>query len=75
MFELLKLGLRAGIEVLDVESAWDPLLTAELLDHAETVHPSTMILGSHHVVGHEVSMPEAVDLFKNCALDGCAHGA
>jgi len=27
------------------------------------------------VVGHEVSMPEAVDLFKNCALDGCAHGA
>jgi shikimate-5-dehydrogenase/3-dehydroquinate dehydratase type I len=75
MFELLKLGLRGGVEVLDVESAWDPTLTANLLDQAEATYPSTMILGSHHVVGEEVSTAEAVKLFRNCALDGRAHGA
>eukprot|EP00816_Leptocylindrus_hargravesii_P008455 CAMPEP_0196815552 /NCGR_PEP_ID=MMETSP1362-20130617/50470_1 /TAXON_ID=163516 /ORGANISM="Leptocylindrus danicus, Strain CCMP1856" /LENGTH=900 /DNA_ID=CAMNT_0042192547 /DNA_START=112 /DNA_END=2814 /DNA_ORIENTATION=+ len=74
MFELLMLGLRSGVEVLDVESAWDKDLTKDLLDEAEEIYGSTMILGSHHVVTDEVEDQEAIQLFKNCALDGRAHG-
>ena len=75
MFQLLKLGLRGAAEVLDVESAWDKEQTSELLDFAQTRYPSTMILGSHHVVGHEISVAEAVELFLNCGLDQRAHAA
>ncbi|CAB9528666.1 Pentafunctional AROM polypeptide [Seminavis robusta] len=74
MFELLHWGLRGGVEVLDVESAWDPVATKALLDTAEQRYAS-QILGSHHVVGTEISTPEAVQLFQQCALDGKAHGA
>lgn len=73
MFELLMLGLRSGVEVLDVESAWDKALTTELLDEAQEIYGTTMILGSHHVVPDEVDDEEAIQLFKNCALDGRAH--
>jgi pentafunctional AROM polypeptide len=74
MFELLEWGLRAGVEVLDVESAWDKDKTTALLSLAEERYAS-QILGSHHVVGKEVSPEEAVRLFQQCALDGRAHGA
>lgn len=74
MFELLKWGLRGGVEVLDVESAWDPARTAALLDVAEERY-SSQILGSHHVVGKEVEIEDAVLLFEQCALEGRAHGA
>lgn len=74
MFELLELGLRGGVEVLDVESAWDAEKTKQLLDKAEERY-SSQILGSHHVVGTEVSIEEAVMLFEQCALEGRAHGA
>ena len=74
MFQMLEWGLRGGVEVLDVESAWDSEKTAALLDRAEARY-SSQILGSHHVVGTEVSMEEAVALFEQCALDGRAHGA
>jgi shikimate-5-dehydrogenase/3-dehydroquinate dehydratase type I len=74
MFDLLHWGLRAGVEVLDVESAWDEERTDALLTRAEERY-SSQILGSHHVVGTEVSIEEAVDLFQKCALDGRAHGA
>jgi hypothetical protein len=59
MFELLEWGLRAGVEVLDVESAWDKDKTNALLSLAEERYAS-QILGSHHVVGQEVSPEEAV---------------
>jgi len=75
MLDLLGLGSRAGVEVLDVESAWDPNLVDPFLHGAVTKHPQTMILGSHHVVGEEVSTEEAIELFQKCALDGRAHGA
>jgi shikimate dehydrogenase/3-dehydroquinate dehydratase type I len=74
MFNLLDWGLRGGVEVLDVESAWDADKTNALLTKAERRYAS-QILGSHHVVGQEVSIKEAVGLFQNCALDGRAHGA
>lgn len=74
MFDLLQWGLRGGVEVLDVESAWDPERTDYLITRAEERY-SSQILGSHHVVGKEVSLEEAVELFQNCSLDGRAHGA
>jgi len=74
MFETLEWGLRGGVEVLDVESAWDIGKTSALLDLVEERY-SSQILGSHHVVGKEVSTEEAVELFQQCALNGRAHGA
>ena len=74
MFEILDWGLRGGVECLDVESAWDKEKTDALLTLAEERY-SSQILGSHHVVGTEISTEEAVDLFQQCALDGRAHGA
>jgi shikimate-5-dehydrogenase/3-dehydroquinate dehydratase type I len=74
MFDMLEWGLRGGVEVLDVESAWDKEKTESLLTKAETRYAS-QILGSHHVVGEEIATDEAVRLFQQCALDGRAHGA
>jgi pentafunctional AROM polypeptide len=74
MFDLLYWGLRGGVEVLDVESAWDAVRTNDLLTTAEQRYAS-QILGSHHVVGTEISTEEAVHLFQQCSLDGRAHGA
>lgn len=74
MFEMLEWGLRAGCEVLDVESAWDKASTDNLLALSKLRYAS-QILGSHHVVGKEVSIATAVGLFQQCALDGRAHGA
>eukprot|EP00977_Amphora_coffeiformis_P006850 scaffold1501_cov158-Amphora_coffeaeformis.AAC.5 len=74
MFELLDWGLRGGVEVLDVESAWDSGLTKNLLDKAQARY-SSQILGSHHIVGKSVSTEEAVLLFEQCALQGRAHAA
>jgi shikimate-5-dehydrogenase/3-dehydroquinate dehydratase type I len=74
MFDILDWGLRGGVEVLDVESAWDAVKTDALLTKAKKRYAS-QILGSHHVVGEEVSSEEAVGLFQQCALDGRAHGA
>eukprot|EP01082_Thalassiosira_pseudonana_P002877 g2672.t1 g2672 contig12:582655-585354(+) len=73
MFELLDLGLRSGAEVLDVESAWDAMRTDKLLTKAEQRYTS-QILGSHHVVGSEVTMDEAVQLFRQCRINNRAHG-
>lgn len=74
MFDVLEWGLRGGVEVLDVESAWDSHKTSKLLDRVEERY-SSQILGSHHVVGEEVTTEDAVLLFQQCALNGRAHGA
>jgi 3-dehydroquinate dehydratase type I len=74
MFQILQWGLRAGVEVLDVESAWDAAETKALLDKAEERY-STQILGSHHVVGTQITTEEGVELFEQCAFDGRAHAA
>lgn len=80
MYDALALGLRCGCEVLDVESAWDAdpaaaARRARLLDDARDTHGSTLLLGSHHVVGRTAAPAEAAALFEKCALDGRAHGA
>ena len=74
MFDLLDLGLRSGAEVLDVESAWDATLTDKLLSDAEEKYTS-LILGSHHVVGTQVSVDDAVGLYRQCRMNDRAHGA
>ena len=74
MFHLLEVGLRSGIEVLDVESAWDPIKTDALLSLVEDRY-ATLILGSHHRVPDEVGMEEAIGYFRQCHLNGRAHGA
>lgn len=73
MFDLLELGLRSGVEVLDVESAWDASLTDKLLSKAQKRYTS-LLLGSHHVVGSEVTPEEAVQLFRQCRMNNRAHG-
>jgi 3-dehydroquinate dehydratase type I len=73
MFDLLELGLRSGVEVLDVESAWNKSLTDKLLSKAQKRYTS-LILGSHHVVGSEVTPDEAVELFRQCRMNNRAHG-
>lgn len=74
MFDLLQLGLRGGVEVLDVESAWDEERTDGILKLVEDRY-ACQILGSHHVVGKKVTDEEAVEFYRKCALDGRAHGA
>lgn len=74
MFQMLEWGLRGGVEVLDVETAWDIEKTTSLLDMAEERY-SSQILGSHHVVGKELTTEDAVELFVQCAMSGRAHGA
>ena len=74
MYNILHLGLRAGVEVLDVESAWDEEKRNSLLNLVEDRY-ATQILGSHHVVGEQVSDVEAAKLYRKCALEGRAHGA
>jgi len=74
MFDLLQLGLRGGVEVLDVESAWDKQKTDDILSQVEDRY-ATQVLGSHHVVGKKVSDEEAIGIYRRCALNGRAHGA
>lgn len=74
MFDLLELGLRSGVECLDVESAWDPELTTKLMGEAQARYTS-LILGSHHVVGEQVEPDEAVRLYRQCRIQDRAHGA
>jgi shikimate-5-dehydrogenase/3-dehydroquinate dehydratase type I len=74
MFNILELGLRSGVEILDVESAWDEEKTDSLLKQVEDRYP-TQVLGSHHVVGETVSDEEATEFYRKCALGGRAHGA
>jgi len=74
MFKVLELGLRGGVEVLDVESSWDPVKTDKLLTMAEERYTSN-ILGSYHEVPDAVSTERAVELYHQCTLNGRAHGA
>ena len=74
MFRVLELGLRGGVEVLDVESSWDPTQTDRLLTMAEERYTSN-ILGSYHEVPDAVTTERAVELYHQCTLQGRAHGA
>jgi 3-dehydroquinate dehydratase type I len=74
MTKSLQWGLRAGVEVLDVESAW-PDLVETIFQWVTTRNYASQILGSHHVVGGPtIELDEAVTLFQQCELNGRAHG-
>jgi len=75
MFDMLYMGLRTCVEVLDVESAWDKEKTNKLLKEARDNYAPTSILGSHHVVNKAVTTEEAVDIYHQCTLDGQVDGA
>lgn len=72
MKQMLQWGLRSGVEILDVESAWEGM--EQVLDVVETSYKS-QILGSHHVVGETTDLITAVTYFQQCEMKGRAHGA
>jgi len=74
MFDLLRLGLRSAMEVLDIESAWNYNEQCALLDSIDDHYP-TQVLGSHHIVNQQVNTEEAVTLFRKCSLNSRAHAA
>ena len=74
MFKMLYIGLRSGVEVLDIESAWDKAKTRQLLDESHENYAATSLLGSHHVVGKAVTDSEATDIYHQCSLGDEAHG-
>ncbi|GAB5033332.1 3-phosphoshikimate 1-carboxyvinyltransferase [Nannochloropsis oceanica] len=71
IFKLLGLGLRAGVEVLDVEACWDRKIRSHLLDAAwRSYRGTTRLLGSYHVVGRSTTDQEALRIFQECFHDG-----
>lgn len=71
IFDLLALGLRAGVEVLDVEACWDRKARESLLTEAwRGYRGTTRLLGSYHVVGRRVPDREALEIFQECYHDG-----
>ncbi len=71
IFKLLALGLRAGVEVLDVEACWDRPIRDKLLDEAwRAYRGTTRLLGSYHVVGKPTADEEALRIFKECYHEG-----
>jgi len=73
MFEILHLGLRAGVEILDVEAAWGEEHWAPLLRVNRLVYnKKTSILGSHHVPDRMINDTEASALAIMTSLDGQA---
>lgn len=71
IFKLLALGLRAGIEVLDMEACWDRKIRNQLLDAAwRRYRGTTRLLGSYHVVGRPTADQEALRIFQECYHEG-----
>ena len=71
IFKLLALGLRAGVEVLDVEACWERPIRDALLDEAwRGYRGTTRLLGSYHVVGRPTTDEEALRIFKECYHEG-----
>jgi len=71
IFALLALGLRAGIEVLDVEACWDRKVRTKLLDEAwRAYRGTTRLLGSYHVLGRPTADQEALRIFQECYHEG-----
>lgn len=71
IFKLLGVGLRGGVEVLDVEACWDRKIRDELLEEAwRGYRGTTRLLGSYHVVGKPTADAEAGRIFQECWHDG-----
>lgn len=67
MMQLLELGLRAGVDWLDVET--ETLSRKQLKRLRSMAHErgATLILGSHHQLGETTSAAQAERLLKTCA--------
>ena len=75
MMELLHLGLRGGMEVLDVEAAWGREAWGGLVEDAkEKYQGKTLLLGSHHVPKEIIGDDEARRWGEICQLEGEADG-
>jgi shikimate dehydrogenase/3-dehydroquinate dehydratase type I len=71
IFKLLAQGLRAGVEVLDVEACWDRAIRDALLDEAwRGYRGTTRLLGSYHVVGRPTLDQDAARIFQECYHNG-----
>jgi pentafunctional AROM polypeptide len=70
IFALLEAGLRAGVDILDVEACWPSGYRQAILDSAAHYRRSTLLLGSYHVVGRPCSDDEARAIFRECYHDG-----
>ncbi|KAJ8598419.1 hypothetical protein CTAYLR_007659 [Chrysophaeum taylorii] len=74
VYALAAVGLRAGVEWLDVEANWPALDKHGFVEWASSRYPGTRLLGSQHVVDadHDVGPKTAVRLLHACALGGRA---
>ena len=75
MMELLRLGLRSGAEVLDVEAAWGEGEWGGLVADARGERygrGKTLLMGSHHVPHSVVSDEEARRWAAVCEMGGAA---
>ncbi|GMI15646.1 hypothetical protein TrVE_jg1535 [Triparma verrucosa] len=68
MKELLVLGVRSGVEVLDVEAVWGEEFWGDVLD----ANSKSLILGSHHVPHKVITDEEAKNWAKVCEMEGRA---
>eukprot|EP00611_Tribonema_gayanum_P015815 TRINITY_DN2771_c0_g3_i2.p1 TRINITY_DN2771_c0_g3~~TRINITY_DN2771_c0_g3_i2.p1 ORF type:complete len:407 (-),score=104.44 TRINITY_DN2771_c0_g3_i2:699-1919(-) len=66
MFDLLKWGLRGGVEYLDIEANWGWKHRARMIGLAKAHYPATVLMGSYHVVGKKATEAQARKLFKRC---------
>jgi 3-dehydroquinate dehydratase len=73
MFSLLREGLRAGCEWIDVEACWGDERIGALTQTADRDYASTSrILGSLHVTTPQTES-QIQDLFEQTKLRGSAH--
>ncbi|OQR86371.1 pentafunctional AROM polypeptide [Achlya hypogyna] len=66
IFELLKLGLRLGCEVIDMECCWESALQSELL----AAKGGAAILASYHAIHERATKAKTAELFDLCAWQG-----
>jgi len=71
-WKLTMVGLRFGVEYLDVEAGWSREGRHAFLQMVKRTHPGIRIIGSYHAIQHPVTAMDDHDL---CALfRECAHG-
>ena len=72
IFALLREGLRAGVEWLDVEACWPSSYLASVTHLCKTEYKGTSrVLGSLHVTTPQTEQ-QLMELFRACELDGKA---
>ncbi|EQC28678.1 hypothetical protein SDRG_13554 [Saprolegnia diclina VS20] len=66
IFDLLRLGLRLGCEVVDMECCWESALQASLLE----AKGGSAILASYHAIQSRSTKEKTAELFDLCAWQG-----